>query len=211
MRGNQVAYVNLRKTDGSIPACAGEPGCAGRPSRLAAVYPRVCGGTDGLAGVVAAPHGLSPRVRGNLGRLIRRSVGLRSIPACAGEPYDAAGPSSSPWVYPRVCGGTRAAALSASPPSGLSPRVRGNRCGLWRGLCRRGSIPACAGEPTWNPPTIPTAAVYPRVCGGTILLNRPKSKVEGLSPRVRGNRSPPLRRCPCLRSIPACAGEPACR
>ena len=34
-----------------------------------------------------------------------------------------------------------------TPPRGLSPRVRGDRCQSSRALGRYGSIPACAGEP----------------------------------------------------------------
>ena len=50
------------------------------------VYPRVCGGTDGLERVCQGGQGLSPRVRGNL---VWRDVDIEtigSIPACAGEP-----------------------------------------------------------------------------------------------------------------------------
>ena len=32
------------------------------------VYPRVCGGTNPLDSVMMRPWGLSPRVRGNLGK-----------------------------------------------------------------------------------------------------------------------------------------------
>ena len=51
--------------------------------------------------------------------------------------------------------------------------------------------------------------VYPRVCGGTPYADDSDDSGSGLSPRVRGNRErrhrPPLP----VRSIPACAGEPA--
>ena len=50
--------------------------------------------------------------------------------------------------------------------------------------------------------------VYPRVCGGTLFVNRRQFLFDGLSPRVRGN----LLIVPAVvvreRSIPACAGEP---
>ena len=52
-----------------------------------------------------------------------------------------------------------------------------------------GSIPACAGEPE--------------------LDNGGMLKVEGLSPRVRGNRTQVFVFSCYHRSIPACAGEPA--
>ena len=61
-------------------------------------------------------------------------------------------------VYPRVCGGTAAAAAAAE---GLSPRVRGNP-GYGRGEAReRRSIPACAGEPPPFANGMMWSAVYP--------------------------------------------------
>ena len=50
-------------------------------------------------------------------------------------------------VYPRVCGGTTVSE--------------------WVIVPKRGSIPACAGEPSVREPEIQANAVYPRVCGGT--------------------------------------------
>ena len=51
--------------------------------------------------------------------------------------------------------------------------------------------------------------VYPRVCGGTVRATiRPIARV-GLSPRVRGNQIGSCGAQFRLRSIPACAGEPA--
>ena len=72
-----------------------------------------------------------------------------------------------------------------------------------------GSIPARAGEPLSSPSGSAWAGVYPRACGGTAKRPGPSDWVQGLSPRVRGNRSA---HCPVLSnrgSIPARAGEPA--
>ena len=57
--------------------------------------------------------------------------------------------------------------------------------------------------------TCSPSAVDPRVCGGTVdgLLQR--AHVGGRSPRVRGNHPDRHQRLPHVRSIPACAGEPA--
>ena len=112
------------------------------------------------------------------------------------------------WVYPRVCGGTADAMSSALPPSGLSPRVRGNRTTPYCATRSDRSIPACAGEPRFSclPKGYPW--VYPRVCGGTTQNPNVKNHSAGLSPRVRGN---PQRGQVGPRhsgSIPACAGEP---
>ena len=86
VRGNPCFDRALEGKSGSIPACAGEPYSAKRNAFDGGVYPRVCGGT--FAGVVGRARllGLSPRVRGNLGRGMGSSGGVGSIPACAGEP-----------------------------------------------------------------------------------------------------------------------------
>ena len=51
-------------------------------------------------------------------------------------------------VYPRVCGGTRGRRCEVGTRHGLSPRVRGNHQGRRPTDAARGSIPACAGEPS---------------------------------------------------------------
>ena len=91
---------------------------------------------------------------------------------------------------------------------GLSPRVRGNQRPCRFQSIRRGSIPACAGEPPQCGPYRDRTRVYPRVCGGTSCLRLPVRSALGLSPRVRGNRKQGAERNERCRSIPACAGEP---
>ncbi len=135
--------------------------------------------------------------------------GVRSIPACAGEPCSR--PASNPWlkVYPRVCGGTAFSGGRSSAYLGLSPRVRGNRLTASPKTWETRSIPACAGEPSSAGRHRRAARVYPRVCGGTVAKAGGSIPARGLSPRVRGNRRnllPDVMRC---RSIPACAGEPS--
>ena len=51
-------------------------------------------------------------------------------------------------------------------------------------------------------------AVYPRVYGGTTSPGFRRGSHTGLSPRVRGNLRHHHPECVCLRSIPACTGEP---
>ena len=72
----------------------------------------------------------------------------------------------------------------------------------------RGSIPACAGEPAHRHLHGGGGWVYPRVCGGTDRPVLESGRQKGLSPRVRGNRSPRCLAGERVRSIPACAGEP---
>ena len=209
VRGNRNSAGVPGTHRGSIPACAGEPRWTEMVIGLSRVYPRVCGGT------LLNPHnrsgrpGLSPRVRGNLPETTHFSPLRRSIPACAGEPAAAWSSALTAAVYPRVCGGTRPGRAAASPPAGLSPRVRGNlvRMAMNKALDR--SIPACAGEPSPASSKPHRRQVYPRVCGGTGRATRAFTPGAGLSPRVRGNPPYLLNTPDGQRSIPACAGEPS--
>ena len=191
VRGNPREDAVVVDSQGSIPACAGEP-MHRELSRIATrVYPRVCGGTMSCPPVVPTSQGLSPRVRGNRIALLADQQAGRSIPACAGEPPRAPAPGTCPWVYPRVCGGTQLPRKAKYMTAGLSPRVRGNRRFTGSRAGRRGSIPACAGEPGTATKYGRTRKVYPRVCGGTALpVGRPLP-APGLSPRVRGNQPRP--------------------
>ena len=120
-----------------------------------------------MSAVPAVNRGLSPRVRGNRPVIRICAVVLGSIPACAGEPAAGQRSRQTGTVYPRVCGGTVMSPWGAVPPTGLSPRVRGNHLTAWPGNRMGGSIPACAGEPALVRLPGRRNAVYPRVCGGT--------------------------------------------
>ena len=189
----------------------------------------MCGGTLLSNHPAALTTGLSPRVRGNRRLQYRKIKDGRSIPACAGEPccsrrcqpQCAVYPrvcgepriaerlSHASRVYPRVCGGTRFVVLFQEYLKGLSPRVRGNQSPLYIRPNPIGSIPACAGEPSVAATLIRCSRVYPRVCGGTTPSVLMQAWDKGLSPRVRGNPGFTGDYLRSLRSIPACAGEPA--
>ena len=146
VRGNRCRSGCGAATDGSIPACAGEPTKRLNNGRTRRVYPRVCGGTRfrrrrrwrrrGLSPRVRGTEvremasrsifGLSPRVRGNPFLAAKVPPEIGSIPACAGEPRRRRGPDYRRRVYPRVCGGTGHFPPPTSRAKGLSPRVRGN-------------------------------------------------------------------------------------
>ena len=189
VRGNPPARRCGIPFPRSIPACAGEPGTTPRNTARPGVYPRVCGGTSRTRPPQPLDGGLSPRVRGNPAAAACHTRRRRSIPACAGEPPRCrAHPRGHP-VYPRVCGGTV-------------------RRGIKDSVLAR-SIPACAGEPTGLHFRFGHSQVYPRVCGGTDGRYWVYGMYMGLSPRVRGNPHLMLTATMQLRSIPACAGEPA--
>ena len=148
VRGNHYVRDTGHLSMGSIPACAGEPLASQAPTGQGGVYPRVCGGTDAGTASQSSAQGLSPRVRGNHQRGVYTNVPHGSIPACAGEPMPEQPLSPARRVYPRVCGGTIRGVSTPMSPMGLSPRVRGNLNGSDGRSYFRGSIPACAGEPS---------------------------------------------------------------
>ena len=188
VRGNRRAAGGTVAHQGSIPACAGEPGNAITALTTPAVYPRVCGGTPTALVVDGIDQGLSPRVRGNQYHAGNTIVNPRSIPACAGEPHRDALSEVRHKVYPRVCGGTPVRRHQAQAAGGLSPRVRGNPPATSRARHPSRSIPACAGEPQCPCLHSWLSAVYPRVCGGTRAIAKAAEEPTGLSPRVRGNQ-----------------------
>ena len=208
VRGNPSGTGSGVRSQGSIPACAGEPPHRPRPERQRQVYPRVCGGTAADGKRSGNGRGLSPRVRGNHSVISSSAKILRSIPACAGEPPPTTPAASTKPVYPRVCGGTVRRRQAWTSMSGLSPRVRGNPHGSSPSSGRRGSIPACAGEPPALIGGGGDSQVYPRVCGGTYRGCPMRRLGIGLSPRVRGNRQGVNGGVQDGGSIPACAGEP---
>ena len=186
--GTNAPRRDWEQKRGLSPRVRGEPRWPCPPSSTMTVYPRVCGGTPPSLRLRSPPAGLSPRVRGNLLHRLYIMWSLRSIPACAGEPHCRGRRSIQGAVYPRVWRGNL---YSPSPPCTLV-----------------GSIPACAGEPLSNAACALPSEVYPRVCGGTYIGLPSHRRATGLSPRVRGNRTPARRRASSGGSIPACAGEP---
>ena len=187
MRGNLERGPVAAIHDGSIPAHAGEPCTKSAATAFWRVYPRACGGTCWAACPSPASRGLSPRMRGNQWRRLRRGDSVGSIPAHAGEPLSRVSSRSSMRVYPRACGGTNWRELEEEVAWGLSPRMRGNRYACLRYDHDVGSIPAHAGEPQSRRYWKAISGVYPRACGGTLVLDHSENYLSGLSPRMRGN------------------------
>ena len=174
---------------------------------VGAVYPRVCGGSLRRWKPSGRNAGLSPRVRGKRATTIAQTIELRSIPACAGEAVTGRPRYPRPWVYPRVCGGSRTRCDVIAVQRGLSPRVRGKQPGQQKAGHQRRSIPACAGEARAGLRHTAGRGVYPRVCGGSVPPPAAGWSSKGLSPRVRGKRRVVCNQGGRHRSIPACAGE----
>ena len=172
----------------SIPACAGEARLCVLSGVANAVYPRVCGGSLMRLPEGSKVIGLSPRVRGKRTPAAPLWCTGGSIPACAGEAVKGNLTGVGDRVYPRVCGGSRRRRASIFCHAGLSPRVRGKPQRNDRAAGDFRSIPACAGEASECRNHLRHLRVYPRVCGGSILLILIEDDSDGLSPRVRGKR-----------------------
>ena len=192
----------------TIPACAGEPSTSRSRSSARRDHPRVCGGAASVDISPPPKRGPSPRVRGSLRRARGVVQAPGTIPACAGEPGKGSFGTYLARDHPRVCGGARKAATVLGLVSGPSPRVRGSRGRDRRPDPRRGTIPACAGEPSAARRRRRTAKDHPRVCGGAARNDRTERVEAGPSPRVRGSPGIRLLFGPTQGTIPACAGEP---
>ena len=147
MRGNPPHPHLNPITQGPIPAYAGEPSIAWALQNLPAAYPRVCGGTIAPNIYITRVKGLSPRMRGNPANVTANNASLGPIPAYAGEPKAVRSLVYQTRAYPRVCGGTFADEFKIPSLTGLSPRMRGNRCVIFTHGLLKGPIPAYAGEP----------------------------------------------------------------
>ena len=209
VRGTRRRRVEHAVDEGSIPACAGNPSGRSGSGRSSRVHPRVCGEPGRRGRPIREREGPSPRVRGTPGRRRRARACGGSIPACAGNPATRSTPCRVRRVHPRVCGEPHGVTVHGFRSSGPSPRVRGT-LSAQRGIrARRGSIPACAGNPGWRRSNSRRAQVHPRVCGEPVVSMASEMRDMGPSPRVRGTlrrRSPDRQ---SIRSIPACAGNPA--
>ena len=192
----------------SIPACAGKPTCIGRPSGKSPVHPRVCGEAPEPGRRLDGRGGPSPRVRGSRDGPGGRHRWPGSIPACAGKPPDPSRRSRRRRVHPRVCGEAGFKGTVSIAAGGPSPRVRGSHLQLGDAGGSPGSIPACAGKPSWRWTPPPPRGVHPRVCGEALVVITDWSAGKGPSPRVRGSRGPARRAGHLAGSIPACAGKP---
>ena len=208
VRGSHDSAEYYTDGRGSIPACAGEPGPSRSRPVPRAVHPRVCGGASFACTVDGCTRGPSPRVRGSLHRVGRALAVCRSIPACAGEPETGRKKRKKKKVHPRVCGGARRPRPRPINDQGPSPRVRGSQQTRTLQKAARGSIPACAGEPTQVCRLLCFAKVHPRVCGGANNFLICSITSRGPSPRVRGSQRSIFSPFVQDGSIPACAGEP---
>ena len=208
-RGSRRCHGSGARTDGSIPAWAGEPRHRRGIGRTPRVHPRVGGGACPSCPKSRIWNGPSPRGRGSLHQRAGGGELLGSIPAWAGEPT--ASPTCSPRrrVHPRVGGGAQARARGGGAPAGPSPRGRGSRSPDRAPCGTCGSIPAWAGEPCLLSHAGSSCRVHPRVGGGAAFWTGERGLSRGPSPRGRGSHGDVAGVSRETGSIPAWAGEPS--
>ena len=194
VRGTRCHRNASPDDDRIIPACAGNTCVTSARSARSSDHPRVCGEHMGLPSANCIRAGSSPRVRGTLAPPFRTEVGLRIIPACAGNTHRNPIVFHAPSHHPRVCGEHPLGEKHMANETGSSPRVRGTLPAghgadrSWR------IIPACAGNTHIPDSPHDGGADHPRVCGEHAWRPSSISAMRGSSPRVRG--TPP--RMPAL-------------
>ncbi len=108
-----------------IPAGAGNAPARWGWSSCRTVHPRGCGERH-LRRLVEHHHvGSSPRVRGTRLDRLGRGVGVRFIPAGAGNAHRSVRPTRVSAVHPRGCGERNSRCWNLYAVAGSSPRVRG--------------------------------------------------------------------------------------
>ena len=209
MRGTRLATRPKTRSDGIIPAYAGNTHTNNHRSGGAWDHPRVCGEHWSRRGMGHRLAGSSPRMRGThvgCGAYVR-PPGI--IPAYAGNtPLPARKPRRR-RDHPRVCGEHVSCSAITEPVAGSSPRMRGTPfCQNWLRL-GYGIIPAYAGNTSPAHPAAAEAWDHPRVCGehAKLLLNSLVGK--GSSPRMRGTHPREQRAKGHDGIIPAYAGNTA--
>ena len=190
-----------------IPARAGNTfTCALSPLRIR-VHPRSRGEHHTHEAQRCSVHGSSPLARGTPRTEPRNALGVRFIPARAGNTtYGCATAACSP-VHPRSRGEHTIYPAKVYPVTGSSPLARGTLADkLERGPLHR-FIPARAGNTTSGASPAAIMTVHPRSRGEHITASSAASSGAGSSPLARGTPGLSRRRAGRRRFIPARAGN----
>ena len=155
--------------------------------------------------------GSSPRMRGTLLHRLASGVGVRIIPAHAGNSLVHGTRSALLADHPRACGELGSKPTTSGTGRGSSPRMRGTHVGMLteRRLIR--IIPAHAGNSSPRHDHRSRHTDHPRACGE--LTGHPIGGVlrTGSSPRMRGTQAEMGIEIGDRRIIPAHAGNSSSR
>ena len=188
MRGTRVAKIRILRSEGIIPAYAGNTCTTRSPPQKRWDHPRVCGEHYGDSDFVDELEGSSPRMRGTLKGGTSYDCCTGIIPAYAGNTIPRKTAAVETWDHPRVCGEHHLVNSCAEHSEGSSPRMRGTRAICIIFIGSTGIIPAYAGNTIVTFARWTTARDHPRVCGEHEFSNLHGRKQRGSSPRMRGTR-----------------------
>ena len=228
MRGTQNVDSAVPSVLGIIPAHAGNTGSPSARQTWNRDHPRACGEHDLVNRHRLGHLGSSPRMRGTLSATEGDRANLGIIPAHAGNTGSWTISPQPKWDHPRACGEHAGEEAPQFVHEGSSPRMRGTPSRPLRASCRRGIIPAHAGNTQTVLDMNGKDGDHPRACGEhtTIITplrlrlgDHPRACGEhfdddsrvihdvGSSPRMRGTLLAANYVIDCLRIIPAHAGN----
>ncbi len=190
-----------------IPAHAGNTWPPAPKPSAATVHPRACGEHSPCSPPPRPMTGSSPRMRGTPPGPLYFAVGVRFIPAHAGNTGRVeVGCQRSP-VHPRACGEHTISHPDHPGQFGSSPRMRGTRFNKHDKFFFFRFIPAHAGNtPKASRWAVPSS-VHPRACGEHVGHRRGGAECRGSSPRMRGTLTVTATDIVGSRFIPAHAGN----
>ena len=190
-----------------IPARAGNTPPTRSRHRACPVHPRAGGEHSTPTDEPSSTRGSSPRGRGTpLGDDLVQ-VGIRFIPARAGNTPSRPARRPAFSVHPRAGGEHPRRGIAKLGVTGSSPRGRGtlDQKTLHGYLLR--FIPARAGNTNVKPPAQGVYTVHPRAGGEHHLIRVSSAPSDGSSPRGRGTLKPVAPSSKERRFIPARAGN----
>ncbi|SEK29616.1 hypothetical protein SAMN05444515_101343 [Ectothiorhodospira marina] len=170
-------------------------------------HPRACGERERAVDIAKRVGGSSPRLRGTAEGHFFIHVGLRVIPAPAGNGAHRYRRCPTRTGHPRACGERPVFGSLSEVEDGSSPRLRGTApAGATRILVCR-VIPAPAGNGRGAAQCRPGGPGHPRACGERFRWMICIGLSSGSSPRLRGTALPYFFDEVMARVIPAPAGN----
>ena len=190
-----------------IPARAGNTCSSPRHPRTIPAHPRSRGEHVPARTVVEIVIGSSPLARGTLAGFGVDDVGVRLIPARAGNTCAELVPEPEPAAHPRSRGEHRASVTSARRFAGSSPLARGTQVAKALRAPARRLIPARAGNTRAIHHWHEGAPAHPRSRGEHYPLPTHILTPGGSSPLARGTPTIAVFLVAICRLIPARAGN----
>ena len=207
MRGKRDAEKRRVHRERIIPAHAGQTYRYGCGRHRQPDHPRACGANPVRTVPSLWASGSSPRMRGKQTLRDGQAIGVRIIPAHAGQTLAYYKPLQLPSDHPRACGANSALRPSNILQSGSSPRMRGKRRCQLSQMARDRIIPAHAGQTTFLNKTLANPADHPRACGANGVWGTFNIRGHGSSPRMRGKPTDKFLIDIPVKIIPAHAGQ----